>query len=516
MKTKYMLKSLLVTLIVILTFTNCSNEDELITELQVDREFAPVELSSIIRNQTIVELSWVTEETVDFYVVDVSTSADYSNIVETVNVTESQIPVQIQLAGETLYYIRVKAVSNRGLDDSTYATTTATTLTEQLFFPIEPGDILATEATLRWLANSEVTEIVVNPGNITHVITPQEKADGVAVITGLTGETDYTAMLMNNSVIRGVQLFTTGIDIGSGILVTPSDDLFQMVADASPGDVLVLDAGDYTSQIGTITLDKSLTIRGLYSFDKPLLKVSFSIVTGATDVSLVDLDLTGDLPTELTDVVRYTDVGNFNSLLISGCNIHQYNRSFVAGNVSSAILTTLTVDNCVVTDVLTSGGDFIDFRNSDVLNVTVSNSTFNNCAPGRDFFRIDAAGDSNGTGLTVNVLLDSCTLYDVSNTAGKRILYIRFSSNAITVRKTLFAETLAIYSNQSSTDPNTNFVGNNYYNAPGFYDPTATLYDITTGYTTLDPGFANAAAGNFTVSNQTLIDNAVGDPRWRQ
>ncbi len=514
MKTKYLFKGLIVAILMILSVSSCTKEDELITELSVEREFAPIGLTSIIRNQTIVELTWTTEETVDYYVVDFSTDEAFTAIVQTVNVNASQLPIQVPLAGETFYYIRVKAVSARGLDDSKYATTTAQTLTEQIFLPIQPGDIQATEALLRWIPNSDVTEIVVNPGNITRSLSPEEKVSGIATITGLTGETDYTAMIMNNSTIRGVRNFTTGIDIGTGTLVLPTDDLFQMIADANPGDILVLEAGDYTDQIGTITLNKSLTLRGLRNFDKPLLKVSFSIVGGATNVSLIDLDLTGDIATDLTDVVRYSGAGSFNSLTITGCNIHQYNRSFVAGNTTSAILNTLTVNNCVVTDVLTSGGDFIDFRNSDVLNVTVSNSTFNNCAPGRDFFRIDAAGDSNGTGQTCNILLDSCTLYGVSNTAD-RILYVRFNSNDITVRKSIFAETTAYYSNQSSTDANIDFISNNYFNASGFYDSAQTRYDATTTYTTLNPGFTNAAAGNFTLSNQTLIDNAIGDPRWR-
>ncbi|HEX5168248.1 MAG TPA: DUF5123 domain-containing protein [Cyclobacteriaceae bacterium] len=35
-------------------------------------------------------------------------------------------------------------------------------------------------------------------------------------------------------------------------------------------------------------------------------------------------------------------------------------------------------------------------------------------------------------------------------------------------------------------------------------------------HTTLDPGFADAVNGNFTVSDQTLKDNNVGDRRWLQ
>lgn len=518
MKTTYKLKGLVAAVIIILSFSSCSSEDALLEDLLVKREFAPIDLQSFVRNQTNIELNWVTEETVAFYVADVSTDPDFAAIDATRNVNASELPILIPLTGETLYYIRVKAVSARGLEDSKYATTTAQTLTEQIFLPIEPGDIQATEALLRWLPNSEVTEFVINPGSITRTITPQEKADGIATITGLTGETDYTVMLMNNTVIRGIQNFTTGIDIGTGTLILPTDDLFQMIADADPGAVLVLEAGDYTSQIGTISLNKSLTIRGLRSFDKPLLKVNFSIGTGATDVSLIDLDLTGDLPTELFDVVRFTEPGSYNSLLISGCNIHDYNRSFVAGNTTGATVNSLEIDDCKVTNVITNGGDFIDFRNTNALNISITNSTFNKCAPipGRDFLRVDAAGDLNGSA-TVNILLESCTLYACADSNSRRIFYVRFNANEITSRNNLITDTaVEAYSDNSATDETIDFANNNYFNAPTLYDESVPRFDNSTNYLTLDPGYANAPAGDFSVSNQTIIDNAIGDPRWLQ
>ena len=85
-----------------------------------------------------------------------------------------------------------------------------------------------------------------------------------------------------------------------------------------------------------------------------------------------------------------------------------------------------------------------------------------------------------------------------------------------TVSNNLFAETTAYYSNQSRTDPTPTFLNNNYFNAPGFYTLN-TVYDSDpSNYTTLDPGFVDALTGNFKVTNQTLIDNNVGDPRWLQ
>lgn len=515
MKTKYILKGLLATFLVIVSFSSCSDDDELIEELVIEREFAPVGVTAQIRTQTTVELNWTLNEDVDNYVVEIGEDENFTTLTQTVNVTASELPVQILLGAETFYYIRVKAISSRGLGDSKWSIVTAQTLTEQIFLPIQPGDVLANEALLRWVPNSVVTQIVITPGNITHNITPQEINDGMATITGLTGETFYTANLLNGTNIRGVLSFTTEVDPNSGATVTPADDLFQRIADASPGDILLLEPGDYTAQIGTITLDKSLTIRSLYSFDKPLLKVSFSIVTGAVDVNLIDLDLTGDADTNLTDVVRYSAAGSYNSLLIRGCNIHDFGRSFIAGNVTSAIVNTVTVENCVVTNVLTNGGDFIDFRDSDVLNIAVKTSTFNNCAPARDFFRIDAAGTSNGNA-TVNILLENCTLYACANNSSRRIFYVRFNSNDIIVKNNLITDTVAeAFSDQSSTDETMTFENNNYFNAPTLYDPTVARFDNTTTYFTLDPGFSNAAGGDFTVSNQTLIDNNIGDPRWR-
>ncbi|HEX5112974.1 MAG TPA: DUF5123 domain-containing protein, partial [Saprospiraceae bacterium] len=123
----------------------------------------------------------------------------------------------------------------------------------------------------------------------------------------------------------------------------------------------------------------------------------------------------------------------------------------------------------------------------------------------------------SGTGLNSNVLIDHCTLYGVSNTQD-RILYVRFVTNSLTVQNTIIAGTDGYYTNQANSAQPT-CSGNNYFNAAGFYTPayvTNAKIDESGTHTTLDPGFADAVNGNFTVSNQTLKDNNVGDPRWLQ
>ena len=517
MKVKDIIKCLLIAILVAGTFTACDYDEELIEELPVDREFAPVNLRAFVRNQVNVELNWTVGDNANSYIVEFAEGLTFDNIVKTLEVNANELPVLVPMESETLYSIRVKAISNRGLDDSSWATTTATTLTEQIFIEGIDGDIKAKEATLRWVPGSQVTEIRLSPGDITYTITPEDMASGVATVPGLTSETEYTAVLYNGDRIRGVKTFTTGIDIGDGILITAEDDLLQAIADASAGDILVLEPGDYTAQTGSVTLDKSLTIRGLRTYDKPVLQMNFELVAGAEDVALIDLELVGlgEGSEELQDVVRYTGPGNYNTLLISNSVIHNYSRSFIAGNETDAILQTLTVENSIVYDIFTSGGDFIDFRNSDVLNVNIIESTFYNVAPGRDFIRMDASGTSNNTGVTANILIDSSTFYGVSNSDSRRLLYVRFVSNDVTVRNTLIVNTESEgYADREGIDESPTFGNNNYFNAPGFYDTAQYIFD-NSNYTTLDPGFVDPSTGDFTVTNQTLLDNQVGDPRWR-
>lgn len=515
MNTKSIFK-IIFTMVLAFNVVGCGYDEELVEELSIDREFSPVGLKANVRNQVNVELNWDLDEDVQNYIVEVSTDPGFATIEETIAVSNGEIPVLIPLLGETQYYFRVKAISSRGLNDSKWSTVEALTLTEQLFINNEDGDIKATQATLRWLPNNMVTSISLSPGDIVYTISPEERAAGVATITGLTAETDYTAQLLNGNVIRGISMFTTGIDIGDNTLVLPTDDLFQMIADAAPGDILLLEQGDYTAQVGTITLDKSITIQGLRVDFKPQLKVSFSIVEGATDVNLIDLDLTGDVASELTDMVRYSAAGNYNSLLISGCNIHDYDRSFVAGSESGAVVQTVTVENSIISNVMTNGGDFFDFRDSDVLNVNFKTSTFYNCAPGRDFIRLDASGISNDTGLTVDIVIDQCTIYACANSDSRRLLYVRFVSNEVTVTNTIIAETASEgYADRSGIDESPTFNNNNYFNAPGYYDTAQYIFDDG-NYTTLDPGFADPSTGDFTVTNQAVLDQNVGDPRWLQ
>ncbi|WP_269237373.1 DUF5123 domain-containing protein [Flavobacterium flavigenum] len=524
MKRKYIIKSLVAALLVVGLAVSCdSYNDAVLDGVGNTRVFSPVGVTAKVRNQTSVELNWTANAQADHYVIEFSADdPNFTTIFKTVEVTSAQLPVTVALEGETLYSIRVKAVSEGNLEESKWTVTTANTLSEQLFLPVQDTDIAAKTAILRWVANSNVTKIVLTPGDITHTITAEEKVAGIATITGLSPEINYQADLFNGTKKRGAITFTTGIDIGDGILVRKGDDLLVAIANADSGAKLFLEPGEYksvgadgTTPSTDITLNKSITISGVPGLQKPVLHYKITANAGTNNISLVNLILDGTgLENASVVTVASSTASNFGDILISGCEIHDFTRAILnAGSAGGSKIASFTAENCTVTNVSTNNGvEFINVRTAYVASVVLKNSTFNNCSVTRDFIRMDAV--TTITGLTSNVLVESCTINAPGMTVANRFMYVRFASNVCTVKNTLFSNTAAIYSSNQVGTTLPVFSNNNYFNSPNFKDTTIASNKVDASGTTLDPGFANVAAGNFTISNQTLIDNKVGDPRW--
>lgn len=505
-------------------FAGCDDKiDPLVEELELDRVLSPIGLQMNIRNQTTIEVNWVVREGVDHYVVEFSEdSLEFNTIIRTVTVLPDELPIQEEFFGQTRYSARVKAVSGNGVDDSKWVAKTIMTAAENIFKPIENGDIQSTEATLTWPEGSEVSHFLIVPGNVQRNITTGEKAAGSAIITGLAGLTNYTVTLYSGNSQRGQIQFKTMVDPNAPntTSVHPEDDLNAVITAADPGQILVLYPGDYLAYTGNIIINKSITIRGLYTYDRPKLHVQFSLENAAAAIEFADLDLNGDAT--LNDVFRYNTASvTYGSLDITGCYIHDFTRTLIGGNVASTVQS-ISINDCVITGIATSGGDFIDFRTAYLADLSITNSTFYNSSTARDFIRMDAAAGFSGTTLTSNVLIDHCTIYGAVNNnavSNRRLLYVRFVSNELTVRNSIIAESTGFYSNQAATS-NPVCTSNNYFNAPRFYDPNVEAvpnhrYDQSGNHTILNPGFVNAASGDFTITNQTLIDNGIGDPRWR-
>lgn len=532
--------------------TGCEdNLPEEFTSVEVSRLFSPTGLEVRVVQKTSVRLNWAPVRHAVSYTVEFHENEllDFSGTpVSTITgTTNENLPLTVSgFAGETGYSVRVRAIRD-GMEPSKWVTATFRTDAEQILFPINPEELLATQVTLRWPAGEIATSIVLAPGNITRPITAQEVQLGIAIVTGLQSETSYTARLMNGNKTRGTVTFTTPIDLGGATAVHPTDDLAAIVSAAAPGTVLALFPGEYTVFMGDIIIDKSITIRGVRPHNKPVIFNRFLLRPGVTDVNIafIDLEMVGDrfipldspLPGQLQAFQFDAGTHTVNNFLVSGLVVRNYFRSFIAtGSAPIVRVNNLTIENTIVTDIFCSGGDFIDFRIAHVPNLTIRNSTFDKVATGmrpphatsapRVFIRLDADAGGRWPGSTSIVIIENNTFFNVSHnpatptTAGTRIIDIRFVPNISTIRNNMFVGASPDYTAHFSERVETaapTFANNNYFNAPRFLAgvPTGSpKYDTSPTRSTLNPGFVNADGGNFTVTQEDLIFRRVGDPRW--
>lgn len=499
----------------IFNYSCTDDRAEEITSVDYERLFSPIGIEAFVINKTDARLSWKQNKDVASYSLEVfaddSLTFAGTPVRQIDNITGDQLPFYIRdLDGETGYSVRIKAVTS-GDTDSKWSGVYFKTGAENIYLPFEDGDLKATAVTLRWIPGRTLTSITLEPGGITHTISAAEIAEGSATIEGLTGETTYKATLRNGQKVRGILEFMTLVDLGNAIPVYPEDDFISMLAAAGDGDAFALFPGTY----GTATkfiVNKSIEIKGVYPYDRPVLSGNISLEDGA-GLLLKDLILDGTGNDGSQTIIFNTAEVTYGALTVEGCEIRNYVKGMYYLNVASQI-ESITFNNNMIYNIICDGGDFMDSRKGafNVLNFT--NNTVYNSAAGRDLIRYDDVS-AVFPGMTTIINVDHNTFYGVCNSSSKRLLYIRFKENKITFTNNIVAETAGMFSNQANTDPAPIFGGNNFFNAPNLFSASGSaskIFDDTA--TSENPGFVDAANGDFSVTNELLKAKETGDPRW--
>lgn len=512
------ISALLLALVIILPFSNCS--DDLATEVKeinYDRLFSPTSLSSTVINNVNVRLQWTKNSLAESYSIELfaddSLSFSGSPARTITDVKASQLPYVVEgLDGATRYSARVKAVSSSISESKWSPGVTFKTGTENILLPFEDRDVTAESVTLRWTAGQTATSIVVQPGNITHNVTSSEIVAGVASVSGLNPETEYTAQLMNNDKVRGTVSFKTLVDIGNAIPVTPEDDFLALLQTAEDGDAFALFPGVY-GDASKFEVSKNIEIKGVYPFDKPILN-GYITISGNSSLTLENIIIDGgDLKDRNQAIIFATADATYGDIIVESCEIRNHVKGLYYLNVA-ALVESITINNSLLYDIECVGGDFMDSRSGAIKVLKLSNSTISNSAIARDLIRYDNASE-NFPGITSQIIVDRNTFYNVCNGTSRRLLYVRFADNQITFTNNIVASTLGIFSNESLTGVPA-FDNNNYFQAPGFLPggSTASLIFDDTGIS-IDPQFENPVSGNFKVKDDDILSLQIGDPRWR-
>ncbi|WP_145858530.1 DUF4957 domain-containing protein [Pedobacter suwonensis] len=496
------------------------NNLEEITKLEVGRVFSTPGLTATIVNKTGVKLTWNAVPNATSYTIEVYDNADFTGtpVKSITSITTAQLPYTITgLIGDTQYAIRVKGVA-QGIADSKWVSTSAKTDTEQIFQTVNQTKLTASSVVLNWTPGETATIITILPGNITHTVTAAEIAAGEATITGLTGETDYSAKLLAGSKVRGTATFTTLYNFTGATLVSPSDNLATLIANATAGTVFGLAPGTYTVNADVIA-SKSITIRGTKPTDRPVINGMVLRLKSNAGLTVKDviLDGTGSLNGNQTFIYDEASDNAYGNFVLENSVVRNYTKGLFYVNLK-VLIESVTFKGNIINNIECNGGDFIDFRSGLTKTLNFTNNTVYAAVLARDFIRMDPAGSTNFPSIISIINVVTNTLNGISNGASNRLFYVRLAKHEIYFSKNIVASSGGILTNQLSTNIVAgNFTANNYFAAPTFISGSATAgakYDAGT-YTTLNPGFTSPATGNFTISQQDLKTNGIGDPRWR-
>ena len=512
-------------------FTSCEERQEELTELMTDRVFSATGVEARIVNKTQVVLSWTKNQEAESYTVEVfeNDSLTFSGTPMMVidGITNSDIPYTITsgLVGQTQYSARIKTISKSDKDDSKWKGIYFKTAAEQILQEVDAATVTTSTAVIKWVAGETATHAIATDGvnEVRQDVTAQDIAAGEMTIAGLTEDTRYTVRLMKDDKVRGSGSFETMIDLTAvgTIVVATGEDLLAAIQGAPSGARIVINptnAGDAFLTGGvTIELDKAISIRGYQQSKMPVVHAMFRAAGPNASLFVRSVELNGLSEAAYRDHLVQLTVSDIETgpFIFKDCVITNYNKSILAG--ASGIVTAVKefrIENCKVSNILTNSADCIDVRAGVVEKLNLINSTFYNCAPARDFIRLDDAS-AGFTGKTSVVNVNRCTFSAVSNNATKRILYIRYGGSAAPLNNTTFnnnviANTAGYYTNQPATV--FTMSKNNYFNAPGFTvnETVNAQVDVVGNFTQLNPGFVDEANGNLTITNQTLLDNAVG------
>ncbi len=521
----------------------CSNPMDEITSMVMSRNLSPTDVSLLLIDRTNVQLTWTATEA-DSYTIEVYADDNLefseSHLESTFEgILAHEIPYTIEgLQGETVYSFRIKAVTDSDPSrDSKWSTAKTTTGTEQIMSKPNAEDILAKSVTLSWKAGFIATQIILTPSDeslstITYNVTAEDIEAGKATIEGLTPETEYTAVLKNGEKTRGTQTFTTAIELAEGdILVENGDVLATVIKNAEAGARLIVMPGKYyLNEDGTKTaklpIEKSIVIKGLRPNDMPVIYGAFGIKNGAyLEIEQCVIDGTDtDKEADKTQAFDFVEEGKCDHLYINNSEIRTFVKGLVYLNLATEV-NEITINNTVIHDIVTDGGDFIDNRMGYVKNINLTNSTIYNSCAKRDFVRLDGTGQGNtfaGKGNVINVKIDHCTFYKVGDGASNRqMFYNRFADNKVTFTNNIVSgwNNKRGFTNDKTTDTKATLSGNYYHNTLNLMsladgNTQAVKWFDNEGTALTDDPFEDAASANFKITDPVLKANAPGDPRW--
>ena len=510
-----------------LALTSCDDAMDEITSIVLNRDFAPIGLEAKSATENSITLEWTKSHdnvtyTIELFADDSLTfEGTASNTYTDIEATKLKIS---GLVYDTKYSARVMTIDNDDPNrNSKWSNVFFRTSAQQIFETPTENDIADRSVIMTWPAGEAATTVrVYVDDNLVkeQPVTADEVNEGKVVVTGLEPETAYTIRLYNGEKQRGSKDITTIADLNGATLVHEGDDLRTLIEAANDGDVFALYGGthiipdsDTEGKASSVKVTKSITIKGIYPTNVPVIKGRFEIYDGASlDISQVVIDGIDNSTTDQVFNFKTADA-TYPRLRVENAEIKNFGKGVYYLNVAATVQE-LTFYNCLIHDIVCDGGDMFDCRKGRIDALNFQQCTIYDSAAARDFIRMD---DASARGGTPTITVDHCTIDGCAN-GGKRMLYVRYVGNVINWTNNIVTNTGAVWSNQSKTGV-PQFQNNVYFNCAKLniadVEGKTNMFADEAGKEA-NPQYKDAANGDFTVGNESVSKLGVGDPRWNK
>ena len=521
----------------------CTSVADELTELSLTRCLEPLNLEYTISNGDSVIFNWDLVSGSDQFALQIAENDGTfetedgkltSAVIKDLIVTADKVPYGIKLTADQKYFFRVQAqTSANDKEPSKWAVsadTISTYAVRSSLFPEVTGRT-SSSITISWNEDPEVTHILCTPREGTPVryeLTDEDIKAHTATVDGLTASTNYTVILYYMSASRGELSLYTMPDLSGIAPVTTVEDLKQAFTDGAATVVVSMAGSPY--ELGSVDLTKEMELYGLEDADgtRPVIMGTVSVNGTIDHFRCEGIEWNGNgyeigRPVQIKDATTTS----INEVIFKNCTITGFENGifYSSDKVTNSDVGTLTFEGCDIYDIPGSGGDGIDIRDIDDKDVVkfgninfINNTVYNSF---RTFMRIDEFVNITGKITVRNNTIMGVSTFDNSNNRGIIGIQATSAAGKIEFSSNLFLhmETASTMSKHSKNLPISSFTfSNNHFfdvNEEFFNDQCSEANAIAGGGSVLaaDPCF-NSAGMNFHLTNSSMLNAKVGDPRW--
>lgn len=530
MQTKHLIIQILLVCLCAVTLLPACKKDDLENPVRL---FRPVLKGPLLSDGNWIEANWQAIKEAESYTIELSRDT-FNTIFKTVLV-DTNMYVFEELEWDKLYQLQVRANAKDTSFNSKWSTLGAiktakfpTILNTPTINDITDAAVKVSWATsgdpvtaikiLLWSDSSVVKEVNLATGDI---------SNAYKIVSGLTSGTQYIIYLYSGAKVRGWADFSTKASFSGTIIdLREFTDRPSVLSDTLPlidnGSTVILKRG-MTYEVAAVSLSKTVTIVSgddlavaepatifmeASNFDIASGSVIDSIVFNNVKITSDDLSLSGKY---VFNISKSCTVGK---IVFESCRI-QYFRGFFRTKDNAMTISSLVVNNCIISDIGNYGVVIVDNANVKLENIAVTNSTIYRVGNAQGAFR------NTQNSFTQSIQFENCTFNEAP-------YYNRYlvdvngqnAASGILVKNCIFGIGMASGTNTSVRGVRaaaaTVITGSDNYNTSD-YVATSNAIPGTTAYTkTSIELFADPANGDF-----TIVDNAfpgkstTGDPRWR-